>query len=244
MAEVKAAKKKTDSELILEVASVDYNDAENLLAEQPQLLTLKDQNARSVLHWAALQGKERLVNYVLTHEQCPVDEEDDTGATPLILATMKGSLAICKQLLDRGAKVNHENKNGHNPTKYAGSKNHKDVLQLLLARGGDVNARDHIGETPVHRVASMEHVECLRLMLEEAIIPVQVDSQNKEGNTALHLACEAVDAACALLLIDHGAQANVINKAEQSPLDVCKPNLRKVVREKLLARDGASNLSE
>lgn len=238
MSDVPAAKKKTVCELILEVASVDFHDAENLLVEQPQLLTLKDKNDRTVFHWAALLGKERLVEYLLKHEQCSIDGEDDTGATPLILAAMKGSPSICKLLIDRGAQINHENKNGHNATKYASSKNHKDVLQVLLEHGGNVNAQDHIGETPVHRVASMENVECLRLLLEHATMPVLVNLQSKQGNTPLHLACEAVDAACALLLIDHGASADILNKAEQSPLDICKPHLRKVIREKLLARDG------
>lgn len=238
MSEVKQPKKKTDCDLVLEVASVDFHEAENLLLEDPRLVTLKDKNNRLILHWAAVMGKERLVELLLQHERCPIDDEDDSGATPLILATLKGAHTICAQLLDKGANVNHQNKNGHNATKYAGSKNHKDVLKLLLEHGGDVNAKDHIGETPIHRVASMENTECLRLMLEHALMPVQINSQNKEGNTALHLACEATDSSCAILLIDHRAATDILNKEEQTPLDICKPGLRRVLQEKLVSRDG------
>lgn len=225
--------KKTVNDRVLEVASVDFVDAENLLLEDPSLYTLRDDNNRCVLHWAALMGKERLVEHLLLHKDCEVDAEDDSGASALILATLKGALSICVHLLDHGANVNHQNKNGHNATKYAGSKNHQQVLELLLNRGGDVNARDNVGETPLHRVASTENAECLRLILAHATMSVQLDMQNSEGNTALHLACESPNASCALLLIDHGASADVLNKAEQTPLDVCKPPLRKVLLAKL-----------
>lgn len=238
MSEAKPPKTKSDSDRILEVASVDFHEAENLLVENPDLITLKDANNRLVLHWAALMGKERLVEFLLQQDQGSIDVEDDSGATPLILATLKGASPICAQLISKGANVNHQNKNGHNATKYAGSKNHKDILKLLLEHGGDANARDHIGETSIHRVASMENAECLRLILEHSLTPVQINVQNKEGNTALHLACEALDSSCAILLIDHGATIDVLNKVEQTPLDVCKPSLRKVLQEKLASRDG------
>lgn len=231
MAEEK--KQKSVNDLVLEVASVDYEDAEILLEEDKRLYSLTDENNRSVLHWAALMGKDRLVGHLLAHGKEHIETEDNSGATPLVLAALKGSLAICLQLLDHGANINHCNKNGHNATKYAASKNHRDVLQLLLERGGDVNAQDNVGETVVHRVASMENVECLRLIFEHATKPPQLGLQNSEGNTALHLACEASDASCALLLIDHGASTSVLNKAELSPLDVCKPPLRKVLLAKI-----------
>lgn len=240
MSNAKPAKKKTDCDLILEVASIDFIEAENRLLEEPRLLTLKDKNSRLVLHWAAVMGKERLVKLLLDIGVANIDDEDDSGATPLLLATLKGSITICLLLLDNEANVNHQNKNGHNAVKYAGSKNHKDVLQLLLERGGDPNARDNIGDTALHRVASMEHTECLRMILDNTVVPVQINAQNSQGNTALHLACENVDTSCAILLIDRGANAEILNKDEETPLDVSKPNMRRIFREKLAVRDGPS----
>lgn len=226
-------KSKSINDQVLEVASVDFNEAEELLSENPNLYTQNDDNQRGLLHWAAVLGKERLVDLLLRQHKFNIDDEDDTGATALTLAALKGSHEICQQLLDHGADVNHQNKNGHNAVQYAGSKNHQQVLLLLLERGGDVNARDHLGETALHRVASMENAECLRLMLEHATMPVQINLQNKEGNTALHLACEATDAACALLLIDHGASIELENKAELIPLQMCRSPVNNALRDKL-----------
>lgn len=220
-------------ETLMEIASADFNEAENKILENTNLASQMDSNQRSLLHWAALMGKERLVELILSINSSKIDEADDTGATPLILATLKGSLSICKILCERGANVNHANTNGHTPVKYACSKNHKELLAYLLERGGDPNGRDNIGDGPIHRAASMEHHDCLRLLLEHPSSKsiISIDSQNKQGNTALHLACECDDATGALLLLDHGANINVLNKEEQTPAQLCKPPLRRKIIE-------------
>lgn len=224
------------ADLLMAIASDDFDVAEGKIAENKALVTQKDPNERLLLHWAAVMGKQRLVELLLGYPECPVDEADDTGATPLILATLKGSLSICKMLIERGANVNHANANGHTAVKYAGSKSHKEMLAYLLDCGGDPNARDNIGDTPLHRVASMEHHECLRILLERskrAAGAVSIDAQNKLGNTPLHLACECDDATGALMLLDYGASPALLNKQKETPLDVCKPPLRRKLNDHL-----------
>lgn len=222
-------------DLLMQLASEDFIEAESKISEDTSLVTQKDANHRLVLHWAAVLGKERLVAFLLKFQQCPIDEADDTGATPLILATLKGSLAICKMLIERGANVNHRNMNGHTPVKYAGSKNHKELLAYLLDCKADCNARDQIGDTPLHRVASMEHHDCLTILLTHPNSSkiISIDAQNNLGNTPLHLACECDDLTGALMLIKHGASIQVKNKEEATPLDVCKPHLRRKIQDHL-----------
>lgn len=223
------------ADLLMSIASDDFVNAENTILEDPSLVTRKDANQRLILHWAAVMGKDRLVKFLLNFAECPVDDPDDTGATPLILATLKGSMQICQQLIERGANVNHRNSNGHTPVKYSGSKNHKDLLVYLLEHGGDPNVKDHIGDTPLHRVASMEHHDCLRILLTHPKIKdtISVDAQNNLGNTPLHLACEGDDATSVYLLIQYGASVKMQNKAEQTPLDLCNPYLRRKIKDKL-----------
>lgn len=222
------------ADLLMSIAADDFNEAEAKILENKALVTQTDSNQRLILHWAAVIGKERLVELLLSFPECPVDEADDTGATPLLLATLKGSLPICKMLVERNANVNHANANGHTPVKYAGSKNHKELLAYLLDCGGDPNTRDNIGDTPLHRVASMEHHDCLRILLEQskrADGAVSIDAQNKQGNTPLHLACECDDATGALMLLDYGASHEMQNKEKETPFDLCKPPLRRKLTE-------------
>lgn len=222
------------SDTLMSIAGEDFNVAENKILENTTLVTQKDPNQRLLLHWAAVMGKERLVEFLLKFKECPVDDADDTNATPLILATLKGSLPIVKLLLERGANVNHCNANGHTAVKYAGSKNHTELLTYLLDANGDPNSRDHIGDTPLHRIASMEHHECLRILLThpKSAKLVAINAQNNLGNTALHLAGENDDGTSALLLIEHGALVDIENKEKETPLDVCKPPLRRKLQEK------------
>lgn len=220
-------------ETLMDIAFSDFNESEAKVLENTNLVTQKDSNQRSLLHWAASIGKERLIEFLLKFESCNIDEPDDTGATPLLLATLKGSLAICKMLCESGANINHFNTNGHNSVKYACSKKHIDLLIYLLDHGGDPNKRDNIGDGPLHRAASMEHHECLRILLthpksKEIIL---IDSQNNQGNTALHLACECNDATGAFILIDHGASIELTNKEEKTPIEICNPYLRRKITD-------------
>lgn len=225
----------TKGETLMDIASGDFIEAESKISENSAIVTQKDSNQRTLLHWAALMGKERLVELLLTFDSCKIDDEDDTGATPLILATLKNSLPICKMLCDHGANVNHANANGHTPVKYACSKNNKELLSYLLDLGGDPNKRDNIGDGPIHRAASMEHHDCLRILLShpKSVESIVIDAQNKQGNTALHLACECDDVSGAFLLIDHGASVEILNKDELTPLQVCKPPTRRKITDYL-----------
>lgn len=221
-------------ENLMQIASADFSDVETKILENIGLITEKDSNCRTLLHWAALNGKEQLVEFLLKFEQCSVDEEDDTGATPLILSTLKGSLSICKMLIERGANVNQSNKNGHTPVKYAGSKNHKEILIYLLDQNADPNKKDHIGETPLHRVASMERHDCLRILLTHPNSSkiISINAQNNAGNTAMHLALgECDDLQSAQMLFDFGASTDIQNKNEATPLEVCKPITRRKLME-------------
>lgn len=227
-----------DDNFLMQIASEDFVEAEAKILENTNLVTQKDSNCRFLLHWAALLGKERLVEFLLKFKECPVDEPDDTGATPLILASLKGSLAICKMLIERGANVNKQNNNGHSSVKYAGSKNHQDLLVYLLDCNGDPNARDSIMETPLHRCASMERHDCLRILLTHPNTSdkILVDAQNKVGNTALHLALECDDLTSAIMLSNHGASSEIQNKGKETPLDVCKPATQRKFIEHLQSK--------
>lgn len=226
---------KEKGEFLMEIASLDFNEAENKVLENTSLVTQLDSNQRLLLHWAALLGKDRLVELLLKFKECEVDSADDTGATPLILATLKGALNICKMLVEKGANVNHANTNGHTAVQYAGSKNHKEIMAFLLDSKADPNTRDHIGDTPLHRVASMERHECLQILLTHPNSSgiISIDSQNRQGNTALHLACECDDSTTAMLLLDMGACTEIQNKQKQTALDLCEPGLRRKISERV-----------
>lgn len=223
-----------DTKEILKISDQDLEQFETTIRLNPQLLITKDNNQRTLLHWTALQGREHLVEHLLTFPETNsvVDEPDDTAATPLILATLKGNINIVKWLLDKGADVNHKNQQGHSPLQYACSKGYKDIVEYLLSHGANINIQDNRGDTSIHRLVSLGRTEILSMLLGHCVEP-DLGLQNSEGNTALHIACEDDESTCALLLIEHKASVEVENKKKQMPLDLCKPGLRRAISDKV-----------
>lgn len=109
---------------------------------------------------------------------------DDTKATPLILATLKGSLPCVKFLVEKGADVNAKNMQGHSAFQYACSKGYKDIVEYLLTVGVDPNIRDNRNDVPLHRLASLGRTEIMKVLFDWKG-QVDVNAQNKEGSTPL-----------------------------------------------------------
>lgn len=211
---------------------IELEDAalEDKLEASPELLNQRDTNERTILHWACLNGRQQLVEYLLSRP-IEIDATDDVNATPLILAVLKGNLNVVQLLLQKNANINHQNAQGHSPLQYACSKGWSDVVATLLKHGADVNIRDKRGDTCLHRLASLGRVELIKVLLNKIPKP-NLDAQNAEGNTALHIACEDDEVSSALLLLDHGASVDIENRDKKSPFDLAKPGLRRQINEK------------
>lgn len=222
-----------ETEEMLKIVNQDFITFVDTTTADPTLLTKKDKNDRTLLHWTALMGLENHVEHLLTFKECTdsIDAIDDTAATPLILATLKGNRNIVKWLVEKGANINARNWQGHSPLQYACSKGWKDIVVYLLDKGADINVKDNRGDTSIHRLASLGRTEILNIFLNSKDKP-KLDTPNAEGNTALHIACEDDETACALLLVEHKADPHAENKEKKTPLDLCKPGLRRTISEK------------
>uniref|UniRef100_A0ABD2XSG4 Ankyrin repeat protein n=1 Tax=Trichogramma kaykai TaxID=54128 RepID=A0ABD2XSG4_9HYME len=100
-----------------------------------------------------------------------------------------------------------------------------DVMQLLLERGADPNLANAEGSTPFHIICSnrscdADLVNILRKYSLDKYRPLQVNAQDKSGNTPLHLAFQlgicGVEKAKLMLLC--GANPNIANKKGFTPL--------------------------
>ncbi|XP_055588934.1 26S proteasome non-ATPase regulatory subunit 10-like [Uranotaenia lowii] len=215
---------------LYDLAQQDYHVLEEMISSKPELITKKDSNDRYLLHWAALRGRELMVEELLKKAPQQLETHDDTGANPLILAALGGHLSTVRLLVGQGAVINHRNLQGHSALQYACSKGHFEIAKFLLDEGADVNVTDNRHDTALHRVASQGRTEILKYLLEHS---AKADVQNAEGNTPLHLACEDEQNSCALLLVEHGASIHVQNKEKKTPLDLAKPGLRRNLKTKL-----------
>jgi len=75
------------------------------------------------------------------------------------------------------------------------------------------------------RAAGPGHADVVKTLL--AANNTIVDCQDRYGNTALHTACEEERQEVAKLLISHGANREIQNKEEKTPLEMCSPQFAK-----------------
>lgn len=83
--------------------------------------------------------------------QYDIDDQNDKGWMPLIVASYHGNLEAAKKIVQAGADVNKTNYNGTTPLMYAKEYALKtgdySIMQLLILMGADLNQRDYRNKT-------------------------------------------------------------------------------------------------
>ncbi|XP_075535954.1 osteoclast-stimulating factor 1-like [Dermacentor variabilis] len=91
-------------------------------------------------------------------------------------------------------------------------------LEECLSNKVSVNSLDKAGCTALHWAAHGGHVECAQILL--SITGVQVDVQNKLGDTPLHSSAWKGHSDIVRMLLVAGANKNVKNKEGRTPLEL------------------------
>lgn len=118
-----------------------------------------------------------------------VDETDEYGTTPLILASIRGHDRIAKLLLDAGADPNRENDDRMSPLLAASANCNDPVVTLLLSRGANPNPRSLTRQTPLMRAAENGCAVVVKELLKAK--GVDLKATDHSGRTALDFARES-----------------------------------------------------
>ncbi len=200
----------------------------------------RPQEGWSPLHWAVHRKSASLVQLLLDRGVDP-DVRDVYGWTPLHLAVEEGWLEGVDLLLKAGAHVNAMTHKplGQYPTRMtpadlAERLGHKEVLARLQQYGGRTS-REIRRQTLWFQAVHEGDVRKIREFLEAGMDP---DVQDRQGDTALHLAVLQEDLALIQMLLEYGARVDMPNLRGRTPLHLAARRCnRKAVR--LLLRHGA-----
>ncbi|KAK3541261.1 hypothetical protein QTP86_019188 [Hemibagrus guttatus] len=80
-----------------------------------------------------------------------------------------------------------------------------------------LSSRDENGAGPIHYAAASGHLDIIRLIV-SITGPEEVDVQDAEGQTPLHAAVEKKQESSCSLLLDMGANPNIVNAAMMAPI--------------------------
>lgn len=93
-----------------------------------------------------------------------INQTNEGGFSPLILACYRGNVEVAKYLIDHVKDVNYKSKEG---TALAGLavKYNKELVENLLKRNADPNIADDTGYTPLFWAVKFGNTELIQLLL-------------------------------------------------------------------------------
>lgn len=124
----------------------------------------------------------KVVDALLDSPTTRVEVRTVKDESPLMLAALKGYLAVCQKLIARDADVN---KPGWTPLHYAATGGHLDVIQILLDNHAYIDAASPNGSTPLMMAAMYGSTEAVQMLLDAGADPIV---KNGLGLTAIDFA--------------------------------------------------------
>ena len=199
------------------------------------------------IHHAAREGCEDVMATLLEHG-AKWDYKDELGDTPLLLAAQNGHTELVYKLITLGANVNHRNHEGNDtwnhaidnedndlletllsackdneidmtnrqPLCIAASSGRYDKIEFLLKLNQDPSVCDWDGNTFLHHAAMNDKYE----VIEKFNNSIPIDTENKRGNTPLHVACSKGFDKTIGTLLKCKAKADIKNNEGETALHV------------------------
>ena len=170
-----------------------------------------------------------------------INAQDSKKRTALMIATYNQDVEAVKLLIDAGANVNIQDDLLNTPFLYAGAEGYLDILKLTIQAGADPTIVNRYGGTALIPAAEHGHVEIIEELLNNTTI--NVNHVNLLGWTALMEAIilnngNPIQQTVVQLLIDHGADVNIPDNDNVTPLQHAKKQGFKEI-ENILIEAGA-----
>jgi len=127
---------------------------------------------RMSLHMAALQGR---VDAIQQHIKAgsDLDEKDEYGSSPLIVAITFGKTEVARALIEAGADMKITNNEGATPLYIAAFFCRTEIVEALLDNGADKNLRNNAGSTALEAVSRpFENVKGIYDSIGKALEPL------------------------------------------------------------------------
>nr|XP_012624449.1 inversin isoform X5 [Microcebus murinus] len=185
------------------------NKSENLLCASSSLA--------SQVHAAAVNGDKGTLQRLIIGNSALKDKEDQFGRTPLMYCVLADRLDCADALLKAGADVNKTDHSQRTALHLAAQKGNYRFMKLLLTRRANWMQKDLEEMTPLHLTTRHRSPKCLALLL-KFMAPGEVDTQDKNKQTALHWSAYYNNPEHVKLLIKHDSNIGIPDVEGKIPL--------------------------
>ena len=236
----------------------------------------RDASGNTALHLVMPEASRSTLFSELLAAGAKPNIKDNYGETPLHIAARIGmDENILQKLIEAGADANERNKKGQTPLLLAIERNQIEQVKSLIKYGSDIHAEDTSGETAFTRALTLGlpmvqtvitdgnsmyrdsngctplHIAVLRKAPADIIYYLVerkslVNTRDKAGNTALHIAAEQNYREIGEILLAHNADIFYANVKGDSPLKLAMSlgggrEEWMINSHTISARDGAGN---
>lgn len=195
----------------------------------------KDWYQNTPFGWALYKKKTDIVLWLIENGGANVNVENN-GDYPPHIAARVGDLVALTAILGKSVKggINKKNYDGKSPIFMGVSTNNIPVVEYLLLKNANITVKDDDKNTLIHEFLKnisecsefKETPKILRLLLEKG---VDINEQNDDGDTALHLLCRSdVSSVCFVNILEsfvkNGLDLNMRNKKGNAALHLIAEN--------------------
>ena len=231
------------SPLILSCALGNSEMVDLLLDQRSVDVNYRIRGGETAIHFATREGFTDIVSKLL-ERGADVDNADEFGDTPLLLAVKYGHVDLANTFINQGASVDQRNLEGHDIWQYAIDRDDDELLEalvvttqemldlgrqplcvaaslgkldkidFLMRMGLETETTDKEGNSFLHYAAMENQHEVIKKFYSAALL----DLQDKNGNTAFHIACYRGHENTIKVLIELKAKPGVRNNKGETVL--------------------------
>lgn len=161
--------------------AAEFNDAKTIktrlaAGDNPNIVNAA---GATLLHYAITEDSADAALALVRSTRVDVDKTNLAGETPLMLAALRGQLAVVKALVEeRGVEINRP---GWTPLHYAASRGRTDVVVYLLEHSAYIDAESPNGTTPLMMAALDGNIVCVKALLDAGADPTIVNALHKSA---------------------------------------------------------------
>ena len=165
------------------------------------------------LYYAADCGQVAMLRLLLDNGAL-IDAKSTSGWGPLLITIERGHTSAARELILSGANVHTANNFGWTALHSAASKGNTEILNMLIEQGADVNTRQ-FPDTVLHWAAIKGKAKAAQTLIDHGAL---IDQRNTSGAMPLHLAISYSHLSTVKVLLDSGANPNVVASNGFTPL--------------------------